>query len=347
MSGTSCDGVSGALVEVSARKLKVLAHVTEAYPRSLRAALLRGDALTTPEVCALNFKLGGIFASAGRRTLRMAGVPSRQVAVVGSHGHTLWHAPGGKAGSTLQIGEAARIAQALGVPVVADFRVREVAAGRQGAPLIPHLDTFLFGDGPPRLILNLGGIANVTLTGRGTRTLAFDTGPGNGLLDRATRQGTRGAAAYDAGGRRAARGRLRPKVLRAMLADPFFRRKPPKSLDASYFGAAFLKKHFTRVTPNSLDDDLATLAAFTAAAVADQVRRYVPGLGKVRELVASGGGAFNVTLMAALADALPGIRVSTSDDFGVPVMAKEAACFALLGLRRLRGTSNLGKVSVP
>lgn len=230
------------------------------------------------------------------------------------------------------------IAERTGLPVVADFRPRDLAAGGQGAPLTPAFDEFLFSKGPLRAVQNIGGIANVSFAGRGKLWSAFDTGPGNSLMDLAVRLSTAGRAEMDEGGALAARGRPDAEKVRRLLGQPYFRRPAPKSLDKSLFGEAFLRENFGPVGRERLPDVLATLNLFTAASIADAYRRFAPrGL---REAVVSGGGAKNPVLMRNLRERLKPLPVVLSDERGIPVMAKEAACFAWLAVRALRGQAN-------
>jgi len=215
-----------------------------------------------------------------------------------------------------------------------------MAAGGQGAPLVPAFDEFLFASGPLRCLQNIGGIGNVSLAGLGRLWTAFDTGPGNSLMDEAARQASAGRLNMDQDGRLARRGRPDERLVSRLLDDAFFRRRPPKSLDKGSYGAAFLRRHFQILTPARLPDVLATLNLFTARSIYESYRRFIFPRRKVREVVVSGGGALNPVLMENLARLLTPVPVLTSDRFGLPVMAKEAAAFAWLGLRALQGRPN-------
>lgn len=322
MSGTSCDGVSAAILE--APRLRLVVHRTRPYPPELRRRLLAAPRASAEEICRLHARLGDEFARTARALAR-----GRRVAVVGSHGHTVWHRPRGVERGTLQIGDASRIAEALGVPVVCDFRSRDVAAGGQGAPLVPAFDAAVWGSGPPRVLLNLGGIANLTLVGRGVRPLAFDTGPANTLLDEAVRRLTRGQPAIDRDGRIAASGRVDLAYWRRLSAHPFLQRAPPKSTGREEFGADLLPR---RITP----DVVATLAFFTAASVADAIRRWVLPRARPVEVLVSGGGAANPVVMEHLRRRLWPISVARLADRGWPDQAKEPAAFAYLAWLTLR-----------
>ena len=333
MSGTSADGITAALVDVGASSVRVLRCRTFPYAAALKKAVLAGPALSIPELSRLNFALGEAFADAALKIAKGA-----RPAVIGSHGQTIWHGPNAVPANTLQIGEPAVIAEHAGVTVVADFRPRDMAAGGQGAPLVPAFDLFLWGRGPLKAALNVGGIANVSLVGGGRLHAAFDTGPGNALMDEAVRRATGERREYDAGGRIAAAGRVDRAKLRRLLRHPYFRRPAPKSLDRTTFGPDFLERNFPRPTSNNLPGILATLAEFTAASVWLGVVEHAPS--RVSELVVSGGGALNVHLMRRLKALFSPARVTTSATHGMPVMAKEAACFAWLAARALQGRPN-------
>jgi len=355
MSGTSADGVTAALVEFRGRSLQILRHETYPYAPALRRRVLDAPLLAAPELSRLNFELGEAFARAARRIGR-----GHKATVIGSHGQTVWHGPEATPPNTLQIAEPAVIAELTGIAVVADFRARDMAAGGQGAPLVPAFDEFLYGRGPLRCLQNIGGIGNVSVAGQGRLWTAFDTGPGNSLMDEAARQGTAGRLHMDADGRLASRGRPDARLVARLLAQPFFRRPPPKSLDKGAFGAAFLRRHCGRLSRARLPDVLATLNEFTARSIADSYRRFVWPRHRVQEVVVNGGGALNPKLMARLQELLAPVPVLASKRLGLPVMAKEAAAFAWLGLRALQGRSNncpqatgargpriLGKVVLP
>lgn len=333
MSGTSADGVTAALVDVGRDSVRVRRFATYPYPAAVKALVLAGPALPVPELSRLNFLLGEQFARAALKIARGA-----RVDVIGSHGQTVWHGPDADPPNTLQIAEPAVIAERAGVATIADFRPRDMAAGGQGAPLVPAFDLFLLGRGAPRAVVNVGGIANVSLVGRGKLWSAFDTGPGNALMDEAVRRASRGRAEYDRGGRLAARGRADERLLRRLLAHPYFKKAPPKSLDRTAFGPAFLERRFPRPTAKNLPDVLATLAELTARSLWFGILENAPG--PLSEVVVSGGGALNAHLMRRLSTLFAPIPVTTTAAHGLPVMAKEAACFAWLAARALDGLPN-------
>ncbi|MGH9355465.1 MAG: anhydro-N-acetylmuramic acid kinase, partial [Terriglobia bacterium] len=299
----------------------------------------------------LNFVLGSRFAAAALAVCRLGGIPPSRALAIGSHGQTIFHrGPAPRLGaarsawhgaSTLQIGEPAIIAEQTGAPVVADFRSADIAAGGHGAPLVPMVDYLLLQDAKRGIVtLNLGGIANVTVLPRGGRledVFGFDTGPGNIVVDALVRRFTRGRKRYDAGGRWASRGRVMERLLAEMLASPFFKQFPPKSAGREQFGAGFVAQFFPKSKRVSQADALRTATELTARSVGEALRRFVIGRVPVQRLVLSGGGAHNRLLRARLTDLLPGIELRLSDDFGLPVDAKEAVAFAVLADRTLRG----------
>jgi anhydro-N-acetylmuramic acid kinase len=334
MSGTSADGVTAALVEISANSVLVRRCETYPYPPRLKRRVLEAVTLRAPELSLLNFELGGSFADAALKISR-----GSRPFVVGSHGQTVWHGPNAVPPNTLQIAEPSVIAERTGIPVVADFRPRDMAAGGQGAPLVPAFDLFLFGRGPRRAVVNIGGISNVSIVGGGKLFCAFDTGPGNALMDEAVRRATKGRADMDRGGRLAARGRVDEDLLKRLLGNPYFRKSPPKSLDRTTFGPALLDRHFPRAAAKHLPDVLATLAELTACSLWLGIIENAPEGADLAEVVISGGGALNEHLMRRLS-ALFSTPVTTTAAHGLDVMAKEAACFAWLASRALEGKPN-------
>ncbi len=340
MSGTSADGLSIALCETSGRPLKVLKYSSYPYSSGLQARIIAAQYLKTPGLSALNFELGRLWAGMVRRFCRSHKVAYRSLAVIGSHGQTVWHAPG-KKGHTLQVGEASFIAWETGRPVVCDFRPADMAAGGEGAPLIPFMDEYLYGGGEPVALQNIGGVGNIAFVGRGVKTFGFDTGPGNSLMDTAMVTLSGGRLSYDGGGAWAAAGGADLVKVCSLLEAPFFRRRPPKSLDRNEFSAAFLKEHFPALLNKRRGRDLlATLNVFTAASIALAFKTYAPR--GTRELIVSGGGALNPVLLDNIAALLmpAGVRVRSCAALGLHPLAKEPACFALLAWLALQGRVN-------
>ncbi len=344
MSGTSVDGIDAALVRIHGGgpgvRLRLEHFLTvpfEPVEREAVFTLFRPESAGVDVLCRANFALGELFARAALKLMVEAGIHANQVDLIGSHGQTVWHEPtgtpwGGIAGpSTLQIGEPAVIAERTGVVTVADFRVRDIAAGGQGAPLVPYLDYCLLrSDRLNRVTQNIGGIGNATYLPAGCSALeivAFDTGPGNMIIDALT------AAlfdrAYDADGRIAATGRVDEALLTELLDHPYLTQQPPKTTGRELFGVQFAQELIARTAaqPISPSDLVTTATAFTARSIADAYRRF---LGPVDEVIVGGGGVRNPVLMHMLADGLPGVQVHTHEAVGINSDAKEAIAFALL-----------------
>lgn len=240
MSGTSADGVSAVLVSFRDSGFKLIRYRTFSYPKKIQNQILNSIKLSTPEISSLNFKLGHFFSSCVSKLIHQSKVNPAKMAVIGSHGQTLFHEPAGKPPNTFQIGEPAVIAGQTGITVVSDFRTADIAAGGEGAPLIPFFDQTFFGKGIARAMQNIGGIANVTVVGKNIKPIAFDTGPGNCLIDWAVKKITRGRLSYDRGGRMAEKGTVQLRLIREMMRHPYFNRKPPKSTGRELFNENFL-----------------------------------------------------------------------------------------------------------
>jgi len=364
MSGTSADGVDAALTKVSGSGETVRAELA-AFHKTPYAAQLRRDlfALFRPEapvaaVCRMNFRLGRVFAEAALAVIGQAGLEAAQVDLIASHGQTVCHLPPeGRGGSeeeaaTLQIGEPAVIAEATGIPVVADFRPRDIAAGGEGAPLTPYADyALLRHETRTRAVQNIGGIANVTLLPAGAvldDVVAFDTGPGNMVIDALVCAATGGERTFDDKGETAARGRVDPALLEWMMAHPFLSRRPPKSAGREEFGAEFvgaMQKQADRWGVSG-DDLVATATAFTAESIAASYRDFILPECALDEVILGGGGSYNRTLREMLQDRLPGVRILVHEDLGINGDAKEAVAFAILGNETMLGRpASLPRVS--
>ncbi|MBV8117496.1 MAG: anhydro-N-acetylmuramic acid kinase [Candidatus Eremiobacteraeota bacterium] len=336
MSGTSLDGIDTALIEVAPRDehyavelLRFQTHpFDERLARQLHAALPPNSG-SVADVAELHRALGEAFSRAAQQIVGKA-----RVGFVASHGQTLWH--DGARSITLQVGDPFIIRERVGASVCYDFRSADCAVGGQGAPLVPYVDALLFGSSDEDLLaINIGGIANVSLVRKGkTETIAFDSGPGNMLMDAFVRERTDRQQAMDHDGALAWRGTVDSTLLKAMLADEYFAQPPPKSTGRERFGAQFLARHHERLSQLSLEDGLATLAELTAASIADAVRAF--GFEPARAIL-SGGGAHNRQVVTRLAARLAPARIELSDTLGIPADAKEAITFALLGYETLRG----------
>ncbi|MGH7546072.1 MAG: anhydro-N-acetylmuramic acid kinase, partial [Gemmatimonadota bacterium] len=336
MSGTSLDGIDAVLADVSGApphlRATVRHHLHVEYSADQRARIRKAIEAGAAELCRLDFDVGAWLADATWRLLREARFDPRDLRAIGSHGQTVWHEP---PAGTLQLGEAAVIAERVGVPVISDFRTRDVAAGGQGAPLVPIVDAWLFRhEARRRAMQNLGGIANVTLlppAGADDALVAFDTGPGVGVLDAVVEIVTEGRQCYDDGGALAARGRVLDRILSELLDDSYFAAPPPKSTGRERFGSAYARDlvERARVAGASSEDVVATATALTARSIARAYHDFLAPRGGVDECVLSGGGALNPALVRMLREALAPVPVSDVGALGVDPQAKEALAFAV------------------
>jgi len=361
MSGTSADGINVALVRVTASargqagtpSLRFLAHAEYPYPTQVRRAVLAAMNSTSAcvaDLARLNFLLAELYADALLATQRRLRLKAD---LVGCHGQTLYHQGeaasflGRKIAVTWQTGEGAVVAARVGIPVVSDFRPADMAAGGKGAPLVPFLDYLLYRDSQVgRIVQNIGGIANFTAIPAGAspkRVLAFDTGPGNMVIDAVTHRLF--GKSYDRDGRIAGSGAVLDRVINDILRGPFFRCKPPKTAGREEFGREFAQEFIRRCGGVGKCDVVATATALTARSIADALQRFgLRSTGSYRDFIVSGGGANNPTLMAMLANELRplGLQIHSSDEFGLPSEAKEAVAFAVLAFQTWnRKPSNL------
>lgn len=347
MSGTSLDGIDVAIVDIRGlHRISTVAFHTTPYARSVREALLGvSNANThTAMISRLNFALGELYARAVRDTCKRAGVPVESIELIGCHGQTIYHegepAPflGMAVPNTMQIGEAAVLAERTGIAVVSDFRPRDIAAGGRGAPLVPYVDYLMYRNrSRARVALNIGGIANITAIPAGAQPgdlVAFDTGPGNMVIDALVSEYTRGKLRFDRGGRLARKGRVNRSLLDELLDQPYYRAAPPKSAGREQYGAAFVERLLATGLP--LPDLLATATALTAASIAAGLERFVRPRMRLDELIVSGGGVHNPVIMAHLAAFLPQTALARSSDFGIDVDGKEAIAFAVLAYETWR-----------
>ncbi len=354
ISGTSLDGIDAALVRIEGKanrlRVKLLAFETYPYPVPLRAHLLRlasGDTVATGTVSKIHFRLGELFAQAALALCREKRIQPASLHCIGSHGQTVFHQGRSTKGrkdevaSTLQLAEPSLIAERCGVTTVADFRPADIAAGGEGAPLVPLVDYLLFAH--PRkgtVALNLGGIANVTVIPAGAEqeeVYGFDTGPANMVVDALVRHQTKGKVPFDRGGRIASRGRVIQSVLKDCMSHPFFRRRPPKSAGREQFGKEFVERFLRAAASHKFEDIISTATELTAATVATAIHRFVLPHTPVNRVIASGGGVHNRVLRERLADRLPGVHFHGSQEFGILEDAKEAVAFAILADRTLQG----------
>lgn len=363
MSGTSVDGIDAVLVELTHSGIQtrheILAFGTTALPDGLRREVfgLFAAEASLDALCRVNFALGEAFAEAALDIIKQAGLKPAAVDLIGSHGQTVRHLP--VDGATLQIGEAAVIAARTGVVTIADFRPADMAVGGEGAPLVPLVDRLLFAHpGQGRLLLNIGGIANITvLPADGGEGLAFDLGPGNMLIDAAVAHFSNARERYDRDGERAARGRVDQVLLAELLHHDFLRREPPKSTGREEFGVAMLADILRRGAWEE-DELVATLTAFTVQSIAEGINRFCPA--DCAGLWVAGGGVHNPQIMTGLQKALPDLAVASLSELGVDPDAREALTFAVLANETLMGHPGnvpaatgarrpavLGKVALP
>jgi anhydro-N-acetylmuramic acid kinase len=351
MSGTSADGIDVALVRVAGRKASLENFAAFPFPSGMQKEILKlgeGQPVTTREISQLNFLLGEIFASAALTACRQFRVDPVQIDVIGSHGQTVFHqgtpAPfhGQQVASTLQIGEPSVIAARTGITTVGDFRPADIAAGGQGAPLVPFVDFLLYRH--PRIgrvALNIGGIANVTVIPPGAKledVFAFDIGPGNMVIDALVRHFTGGRKRFDRNAEMAAKGALLPGLLETLLRDKYFSKLPPKTAGREQYGEKFVRALLSHREARhaSTEDVIRTASILTALSILDAIHKFVSPKAKIGELIVSGGGAHNPLLMAQLESGLGGVLVRTADELRVPGDAKEAFAFAVLACETLR-----------
>lgn len=351
MSGTSADGIDAVLTRIEGTgadaKVTLLYHSFTPYPENIRSLLLENPAaLSARDLAWLNFQLGELFAQAALACIEGAGLRREDVDLIASHGQTIVHLPasGNGTGATLQIGELSVIAARTDILTVGDFRPSDVAVGGQGAPLVPFADYVLFRhEAKGRIILNIGGIANLTYLPPGAGiddVMAFDTGPGNMVLDGLVYLATDGQLQMDEGGKLALAGKVRPDILAELLDDPYFAQSPPKSTGREKFGRHYARAILGTWRGVPLEDLVRTAAELTVRSVADAIRRWVFPVGPVHELVVGGGGARNPLLLSRLAEELPEVKLLTHQDLGIDDKAKEALAFAILGNETIAGNPN-------
>ncbi|MEK6738863.1 MAG: anhydro-N-acetylmuramic acid kinase [Planctomycetota bacterium] len=361
MSGTSVDGIDACLADISGNgtdtKVHVLAFDTYPYDAATRTAIL--DACnpatgTVDKICPLNFYLGKLFAEAAKSIAARAGVAIADVDLIGSHGQTIYHLPNPQAStspggtrSTLQIGEPSVIAQETGVMTVADFRPRDMAAGGQGAPLVPYADFILFRSREKgRALQNIGGIANVTFIPKDCAIddiIAFDTGPGNMIIDRVAERITNHQCTFDKDGNMAAGGRVHDGLLKELRGHPYLSKPPPKTTGREEFGRSFADKLYDDAARSGIKgiDVLATVTAFTAYTIADSYNKWILSVHQLSEVILSGGGCHNRTLVRFLDHYLgPSIAIHTLDAFGIAPSVRESLAFAILAHETISGNCN-------
>ena len=381
MSGTSVDGVDAALVEISGTdsepKVKLLAFENKPYPTQVREkifSLFTPANATVDKVGYMNFLLGEIYAKSALSVIEKAGMKPEEIDVIGSHGQTIWHAPipespdGIPVAYTVQIGEGSVIAERTGILTVSDFRVADMAAGGQGAPLVPFSEYLLYRREKETILLqNIGGIGNMTVMPAGAKprdVFAFDTGPGNMIIDAVISAVTGGEKTYDAGGETAAKCKVCNALLDILKEEPYYRQPLPKTTGREHFGVQYTEKILSwwKENPIPVEDLLATVTDLTAYSIADAYERYVLPKYRASEIIVGGGGSYNATLLRFMKErfAPHGVAVRTQEDLGLSSDAKEAVAFALMADCCMRGKANtlpsvtgaehpavMGKISQP
>ena len=345
MSGTSADGVDAALVEIEGNFLettpKLLAFESYPYPEDIANTVRNLYSAGTQQVCEMNFCLGELFADAALAVIRTAGLEPSDIHLIGSHGQTIYHMPDAPPPhrSTLQIAEPCVIAERTGIVTVADFRVRDVAAGGHGAPLIPYVDFLLFREPQyVRALQNIGGIANVTVvTPSIDDVFGFDTGPGNILLDEFVRIMTGDEQQFDENGNLARQGKIATDVLQHLLEHPYFNEKPPKTTGRELFGRELVNKLINAIPFEHRHDMLATLTAFTAHSMKVSYDSFIFPRTTIDEIILCGGGCRNEYLVELIRELFHPLPVLLSDDFGIEAEAKEAIGFAILANETISG----------
>ena len=373
MSGTSADGIDAALVQLSDENhVKLIAYHEEKYSQEDRNRifdLFDCEKATVRRAGAMNFRLGELFADAALHVIEQAGMKPENVDFIASHGQTIWHSPDGEDGYpyTVQIGEGAVIAEKTGILTVSDFRVADVAAHGQGAPLVPWSETRLYSKQEETVLLqNIGGIGNMTVLPAGCteKTFAFDTGPGNMIIDAAMYHLSDGKLQFDNHGGWAKQGNVCFELLDSWMQDDYYQLPLPKSTGRERFGMQYTKRLVKEATEKGLSpqDIIATMTMLTAKSIADGYERYVRDLFPAKQLIIGGGGSRNDTMLCMLKDLFSryGISVCTQEDLGFSSEAKEAVAFAMMGDCCLRGETNtlplvtgadhaviMGKISLP
>jgi len=369
ISGTSVDGVDAALVRISGcddeTELELIGFETFPYPPDIRTKIMESFDGSTELICQLNFQVGRIFAECAKGIIFCNAMSMEEIDFIASHGQTIYHVPPGtpKVASTFQIGDGDVIAERTGRLTISDFRTRDMAAGGDGAPLVPLLDQILLTKkGDRRGIINLGGISNITVVdgSDACNNFAFDIGPGNMLMD-AVAQRIDPKLKYDPNGELAKKGTVDRELLGELIQHDYFKRQPPKSTGRELFGEQFAETLIKARPDLDLHDLLATVTALTAKAISNAIADHVvPRGGNVQEILLCGGGVHNDFLVQKIADAFPDIPLKKTDDYGIPADAKEAMAFALMGnqtimakpgnVPRATGAGRsmiLGKISLP
>ncbi len=345
MSGTSMDGIDAALVNIDDNfNFEFITGHSLDYPKEVRAKLLEiaNNKGNTSDICFMDFVVGKLFAQCTNELIAKSGLKAKDIDYIASHGQTVFHIPqikdigGIKTGSTLQIGNISVISELTGITTVGDFRSKDIAQGGQGAPLVPFADELIFKKDKNRAIQNIGGIGNVTVLSKDCETFAFDTGPGNMLIDAFCKKLFN--LPFDKDGEIAAQGKINETWLNELLNEDYYKLTPPKSTGRELFNDGYIKA-ISQTAPKDKYDTIATLTALTAKTIANSYKDFVLPKTNLDEIVIGGGGAYNKTMLK-LIENYTGISVKTHNDFGIDDKFKEAIAFAMLGFCTLNNTPN-------
>ncbi len=346
MSGTSMDGIDAAIVRIDDDfNFELVNTHTLQYPDDVRKKLLQlaNNNANTSDICFMDFVVGKLFAKCANGLVEKSGLNKDDVDFIATHGQTVFHIPqviemGGIAtGSTLQIGNISVIAQETGIKTIGDFRSRDIAAGGQGAPLVPFADELIFKRNIPRVIQNIGGIGNVTVLSPKCDTFAFDTGAGNMLIDSVVNRFFN--LPYDKNGEIAKQGKVDEKWLTELLKEPYYSKLPPKSTGRELYNEEYVQ-NFLKTAPENKYDVVATITALTAKTIADAYKNFVLPKTDIKEIVIGGGGAYNPVLLNFLKEYTGGMEIKTHKDFGIDDKFKEAIAFAMLGYCTIKNIPN-------
>ncbi|MCD7878341.1 MAG: anhydro-N-acetylmuramic acid kinase [Candidatus Gastranaerophilales bacterium] len=346
MSGTSIDSIDACLVRIfDDLSFRILDSISLEYPAEIKEKLynLANNAGSVKDVCYMNFITGELFSIAANKLIEHSGLKKEHIDFISSHGQTICHLPekittgGITTASTLQIGDISVISQKTGILTIGDFRTKDIAAGGQGAPLVPFADKILFGLEKNRLIQNIGGISNVTVLSKDCEIFAFDNAPGNMLIDYFMNKLF--SLPYDKNGEIAAMGKVDDKWLKKLLEEPYYSKNPPKTTGRELFNSDYAEQ-IQLSAPKNRYDIISTITELTALAITESYKKFILPKTKIDEVVLGGGGAYNLTLIKRIQDYIPQIKVKTHEDFNIPNKLKEAIAFAYLGYYAYQGKAN-------
>ena len=356
MSGTSADGVSAVLVKISGNwintKYKIINHKTKPYSKRLKEEILQlsnPKTSTVDKICTMNYVIGEIFAETAKEIIQETAKEIDEIDYIASHGQTIHHMPKTTTQyknikSTLQIGEPSIIAEETGILTIADFRQKDIAAGGEGAPISAYADYIIFrSQKKNRAIQNIGGIANVTYLPKNAgidQIIAYDTGPGNMIIDGLIRKITDNRRDYDKDGEMAAKGKINKELLNIMINHPYLKRRPPKTTGREEFGEGYVEKIFREAEKRriKMEDLIATATKFTAKTIIKSYKEYLPNFPD--QIILGGGGSYNKTLLKMIKEESRNVEIYTHEDFGIPAQAKEPLIMTILANETIHGHFN-------